>query len=196
MPPDGRLTLSQRVGRISAKAFAAAGWRIKRFQRGTDMTRDAMEAQVIVNGMNPANYRNWAKHLPHITRQHIAAAKASGALEDLPSFADIPFAGHSFSVADLQRVVADELGSPVRIKPFPWWLMRLAAPVWTLAREMRAMRYLYSLDHSLADGTARLLPNLRRAPLAEVMRRKLSAGLKRQVNPDNCLLYTSDAADD
>ena len=75
---------SGKIGRNAAQSFGAAGWRVKRFQRGTDMTAMAQGVDVIVNGMNPPNYKNWAKNIPDITRQHIAAAKASGARVILP----------------------------------------------------------------------------------------------------------------
>ena len=43
-----------------------------------------MGADVIDNGLNPPNYHNWAKLIPQITADVIAAAKASGATVLLP----------------------------------------------------------------------------------------------------------------
>ncbi|MDF1706499.1 MAG: epimerase [Paracoccaceae bacterium] len=73
-----------KIGHHSAKAFADAGWRVRRYERGTDMTAAAMGSDVIVNGLNPPNYHNWTKLIPEITEQVIAAAKASGASVILP----------------------------------------------------------------------------------------------------------------
>ncbi len=42
-------------GRRAAAAFAAAGWEVRRYARGTDMAAAAQGAQVIVNGLNPPN---------------------------------------------------------------------------------------------------------------------------------------------
>lgn len=79
------LGASGKIGRHSARAFAAAGWQVRRHdrQRG-DMVADAMGADVIVNGMNPANYHDWAGIIPQITAVVIAAARASGASVILP----------------------------------------------------------------------------------------------------------------
>ncbi len=66
-------------GSHAAIAFTNAGWTVRRYQRGTDMAKAAMGADLIVNALNPPNYHNWAKLIPQITAQVIAAAKASGA---------------------------------------------------------------------------------------------------------------------
>lgn len=66
-------------GSHAADAFHIAGWTVRRYYRGTDMTEAAMGADLIVNAMNPPNYHNWAKLIPQITAQVIATAKASGA---------------------------------------------------------------------------------------------------------------------
>ena len=73
-----------KIGHHSAQAFSTAGWEVRRYRRGTDMTAAAMGADVIVNGLNPPNYHNWAKLIPAITEQVIAAATASGATVILP----------------------------------------------------------------------------------------------------------------
>ncbi len=74
-----------KFGKACATAFAEKGWTVRRFDRKTgDMTQAAMGADVIVNGLNPPNYHNWAQNLPRITAAVIAAAKASGATVILP----------------------------------------------------------------------------------------------------------------
>lgn len=75
---------SGKIGTHSIRAFKAAGWTIRRYRRGTDMTRAAIGADVIVNGLNPPNYHDWANQIPAITRQVIAAARASGATVIIP----------------------------------------------------------------------------------------------------------------
>ncbi|MEJ6399265.1 NAD-dependent epimerase/dehydratase family protein [Yoonia sp. 208BN28-4] len=76
---------SGRIGTHAAAAFWDAGWAVRHFDRKTDnMTQAARGVDVIVNGMNPANYHNWAKTIPAITHQVIAAAKASGATVIIP----------------------------------------------------------------------------------------------------------------
>ncbi|SEW46029.1 Nucleoside-diphosphate-sugar epimerase [Cognatiyoonia koreensis] len=74
-----------KIGSHAADAFWNAGWRVRHYDRSTnDMTAAAMGADVIVNGLNPPLYRDWARNIPMITDQVIAAAKASGATVILP----------------------------------------------------------------------------------------------------------------
>lgn len=76
---------SGKIGQHSTRAFQAAGWAVRQFDRASDdMTKAAMGADVIVNGLNPPNYHNWAELIPEITSQVIAAAKASGATVIIP----------------------------------------------------------------------------------------------------------------
>lgn len=79
------LGASGKIGRHSAKAFADAGWQVKKFDRKRDnMSEVAMGVDVIINGLSPPGYKNWAQEVPKITRQVIAAAKASGATVIVP----------------------------------------------------------------------------------------------------------------
>lgn len=73
-----------KIGTHAAEAFWNAGWTVRHYTRGTDMTQAARGADVIVNGLNPPKYNNWAKNIPAITQQVIAAAKASGATVIIP----------------------------------------------------------------------------------------------------------------
>lgn len=76
---------SGKVGRHSAIAFERAGWTVRRFDRQQDNLLAAAEGvDVIVNGLNPANYHDWKTIIPEITRQVIEAADASGATVILP----------------------------------------------------------------------------------------------------------------
>ena len=79
------LGASGKFGRHCAQAFKADGWTVRLFDRKSeDMTKAAIGADVIVNGLNPPNYHNWAVLLPQITSSVIKAAKASGATIILP----------------------------------------------------------------------------------------------------------------
>ena len=66
-------------GSQAARAFAAAGWTVRKYQRGTDIVAAAQGADVIVNAMNPPAYHDWDTLTPQITRDAIRAALASGA---------------------------------------------------------------------------------------------------------------------
>lgn len=75
---------SGKIGTHAIRAFEARGWTIRRYTRGTDMTTAAQGVDVIVNGLNPPKYHDWANQIPAITAQVIAAAKASGATVLIP----------------------------------------------------------------------------------------------------------------
>ncbi|MDQ2095892.1 epimerase [Rhodalgimonas zhirmunskyi] len=276
------LGASGKIGTHAAHAFAAQGWSVRRFDRKTgDMSRDAIGCDVIVNGMNPPDYHDWAGIIPALTRQVIAAARASGATVILPGnvyvfgdhpgewsqhtphrpcsrkgriradmeqayrdsgvqtiilragdfidpdrngdilstvtlkslhrgkitafgphdslhthaylpdwaraaemlaekratldrFEDIPFPGHSFTPEQLKTALETLLNRPLRLTNFPWWMMRLAAPGWELARELTEMRYLWAVPHSLSgEKFDRLLPGFEHTPLPEVLRAAL-----------------------
>lgn len=79
------LGTSGKIGRHAARAFGKAGWQVRLFDRARDdMVASAQGCDVIVNGLNPPNYHNWAEIIPAITRQVIAAARASGAMVVIP----------------------------------------------------------------------------------------------------------------
>ncbi len=280
-----------KIGSHAADAFWNAGWAVRHFERGTDMVAAAKGADVIINGLNPPAYHNWAETIPAITDQVIAAAHASGATviipgniynfgdqpgvldentpqtaqtrkgqirvamedaykasgvqtiilragnfidpkgngdymsllalrdigkgrvtaagdpdalqayayvpdwaqaaltlaekrHDLAQFEDVPFPGHAFTtnqlLAELQAVSPRRL----RLARFPWWLMTALAPFWELAREMREMRYLYSMPHQIGSAKFnRLLPGFRPTGLTEVMR----TGLPADIHPDQIM---------
>lgn len=86
-----------RFGRAAAQAFAAAGWDVTRAGRGLSgpgcVDVDAMDADavtgacaghdVIVNAVNPP-YDQWARTIPTVTENVIAAAQVSNATVMIP----------------------------------------------------------------------------------------------------------------
>lgn len=258
------LGASGKIARHAAPLFKAAGWRLRFYDRPQgDMVAQARGADVIVNGLNPPDYHDWAGLVPEITRQVIAAARASGATVilpgnvyvfgdspglwdettphrpvsrkghiraemerayreagirtiilrsgdfisglagdsdvmnrvhlgrlaqgrivspgdpdamhaygylpdwaqaarqlaemrgDLPGFFDVNLGGANFSVRALGDVLGAALDRDLKLAPFPWTMMRLASPVWELARELRDMRYLWDLPHGLSHERLR-----------------------------------------
>lgn len=74
-----------KIGSHSARAFAAAGWNVRHYDRKSgDMARAAQGVDVIINGLNPPDYHDWARIIPEITREVIGAAERSGALVVIP----------------------------------------------------------------------------------------------------------------
>ncbi len=78
------LGASGRFGRNADRAFRAAGWTVRGFDRaGDNLHAAARVADVIVNGWNPA-YPDWARLVPGLHDQVIAAARAAGATVIVP----------------------------------------------------------------------------------------------------------------
>src|SRR6266540_512631 len=76
---------SRKIGRSASEAFARAGWNVRTYDRKRgNMLEAARGADVIVNGLNPPAYHDWARLIPAITSEVIATAKASGATVILP----------------------------------------------------------------------------------------------------------------
>jgi nucleoside-diphosphate-sugar epimerase len=74
------LGASGSFGSNCVTAFTTAGWEVRKFKRGQEgMATAAKGADVIVNGLNPQNYKDWVTELPKIAQQVVGAAKASGA---------------------------------------------------------------------------------------------------------------------
>jgi len=79
------LGASGKIGKHSAAAFRDAGWAVRLYDRQAgDMTAAAQGADVIVNGLNPPKYHDWARLIPAITKQVIAAARATNATVIIP----------------------------------------------------------------------------------------------------------------
>ena len=279
------LGASGKIGTHTSEAFWNAGWSVRRYTRGTDMTAAAQGVDVIVNGLNPPNYHNWAQTIPAITRQVIAAAKASNATviipgniynfgnqtglldqntqqrpntrkgqirvsmekayaasgvqtiilragtfidpqsnddlmsllfmrdiakgrlmtagdleakqayaylpdwaqaalalaekrQELAQFEDVPFPGHTFTVNQLRDTVGTAIRRPIKITQFPWWSMTVLGPFWEMAREMKEMRYLYSMPHQISGRRfEQLLPDFRPTDLDDVMLCSLPADI-------------------
>jgi nucleoside-diphosphate-sugar epimerase len=76
---------SGKIGSHSACAFQKAGWTVRTYDRRQgDMVSAARGADVIVNGLNPPGYHDWARLIPAITAHVIEAARASGATVLVP----------------------------------------------------------------------------------------------------------------
>ncbi|PJI85267.1 nucleoside-diphosphate-sugar epimerase [Yoonia maricola] len=119
-----------------------------------------------------------------------AAVKLANKRAALSLFEDIPFPGHAFTTAELQRCIARHTGQDIKINRFPWWAMTLLGPFWELAREMREMRYLYAMPHKIGSTKFdQLVPGFEPTDLEEVM----LAGLPRDINPDKMVRTSGQA---
>ncbi len=98
-------------------------------------------------------------YLPDWARAAVMLAEMRSALE---AFEDIPFPGHTFSIAELAACAERVTGTEMEVVRFPWWSMYLVAPFWRTGRELLEMRYLFELNHQLGARRFReLLPDFR-----------------------------------
>lgn len=84
-------------------------------------------------------------YLPDVARTMTALLARR---HELDPFATFHMAGHWDAdgrqmAAAICRVIAARGGMPPRVRPFPWWLIYLAAPFVLTLREMLEMRYLW-----------------------------------------------------
>jgi nucleoside-diphosphate-sugar epimerase len=166
------------------RAATSQGTRVILLRAGDYMQPDApssVMARVVLKGvakgrivsLGDAQARRAHAYLPDMARAAVALADMR---DTLPAFADLPFAGHCFSINDLAAVVTRLTGKPVTVGRFAWWQLRLLSPFWELARELLEMRYLYDLPHCLSGVELdRLLPGFQVTPLDQVVALHLAA---------------------
>jgi nucleoside-diphosphate-sugar epimerase len=100
---------------------------------------------------------------------------------ELATFEDIPFPGHSFTAEQLRAFLEQELARPIGFAKFPWWAISLLAPFWETGREMLEMRYLWHTPHTLSEAKLlRLLPSFRLTDLSVVLRASIPPELRRE----------------
>lgn len=102
------------------------------------------------------------------------AARAAVALAErragLPVFSDIAFPGYTLTGRELAALAEGALARPVRLERMAWWPIRLAVPVWPMARHLLEMRYLWSKPHRMdSRGFDALLPGFAATPPGEAV---------------------------
>ncbi|QUJ76997.1 NAD-dependent epimerase/dehydratase family protein [Sulfitobacter albidus] len=135
------------------------------------ITKDVHKGRITYPGRLDAVHA-WA-YLPDMARAMVALAEIETTLSP---FEVLHYEGLSLTGAQLIDAIAARCGAPLRVKRFPWWLIRAIAPFSPLMREVVEMRYLWDHPHRL-DGTRlrALIPDHRDTPLAEVMAQVLPA---------------------
>ena len=119
-----------------------------------------------------------------------AALKLAEKRAELSQFEDVPFPGHAFTTADLQRCVQSQTDRPIKLNRFPWFIMTLLSPFWELAREMREMRYLYEMPHQISPVKFNsVLPDFQPTDLEDIM----LCGLPTDINPNEVVRPSSEA---
>jgi nucleoside-diphosphate-sugar epimerase len=109
----------------------------------------------------------WA-YLPDLARVFVAVAERRAAL---PAFAALHYAGLTLTGAELHALVEAALGRPLQHARFPWWLMRLIAPVAAMPRALLEMRHLWLRPHRLDEAQlAQLIGTVPHTPADQVLR--------------------------
>lgn len=126
-----------------------------------------------ITALGPADVLHAYAYLPDMARAAVGLVALGDAL---PAYADIPFAGHAFTINGLAARVARLTGRPMRVAQFPLWFFTLVSPFWELARELREMLYLNRFPHELDPAPLRhWLPDYRDTPLDAVILAHLKA---------------------
>jgi len=108
----------------------------------------------------------WA-YLPDLAR---GAVDLAAKREELDQFEDVPFPGYTLTGRALACLVAQASGQEVRPNRMSWLLLRLASPVWPMARGLLEMRYLWDMPHSIDPAHFdALLPDFAGTPPAEAL---------------------------
>lgn len=164
------------------RAATESGVRTIVLRAGDYMARDSKSSwlnQVIAARVNRGKFtypgnreidHAWA-YVPDMARAAVALAERR---KSLPAFAAVSFPGYTLTGKEVKEHLEAITGRVLRVARFPWWAMELAAPFWTLGREMREMRYLWETSHSLDGAQFReLVPDFRptsvRAALADCL---------------------------
>jgi nucleoside-diphosphate-sugar epimerase len=103
----------------------------------------------------PSAGHSWA-YVPDLAETMVRLIECERSME---AFEVVHFGGHWFERgADMAELVCRVRGtSPKRIKPFPWWAIKLASPVVGVFREMLEMRYLWQVPLQLNNEKLRTL---------------------------------------
>lgn len=112
-------------------------------------------------------------YLPDMARAAVALAEERA---ELSPYEEVNMPGLTFSIGDLRAEIAVQTGRRPLALPFPWPLLRLAAPFHELSRELYEMRYLHDLPHRMSgEKFRRLLPEFQDTSFSEVVARQIAA---------------------
>ncbi|MEP0940319.1 MAG: hypothetical protein ABJH63_20520 [Rhizobiaceae bacterium] len=106
-------------------------------------------------------------YLPDAARACVGLAQLRN---DLPAFADIPFAGTTLSGDQMQQMIEQALGAKMKAGHIPWPVIRLLALFNSDMRGVVDMRYLWDTPHRLSDSNLRKwLPDFRPTPVEKII---------------------------
>lgn len=107
---------------------------------------------IFTNMASPDVATPWA-WLPDLAQVFVQVAEHRHLLADpaRPRHQVLHYAGHTLNNSDFKRAFERVLGTSLRSTQFPWWMLRLLAPVSPLFAALVEMRYLSQRAHRLDD---------------------------------------------
>jgi nucleoside-diphosphate-sugar epimerase len=122
----------------------------------------------------PSNLKHTWAYLPDVAQ---ALALLVDKRENLPEYAEFNFAGYQVTWLEIAEALQRIKQTPVKIKAFPWWLLRLLKPFSVMFASLLEMRYLWQTEINLKDQklVEFLGQPLPQTPLQEAL--KISLGL-------------------
>ena len=135
------------------------------------MAKDLAKGRFIQ--MGPTDLPHAWAWLPDLAQVFVAVA---GRRAGLAPYTVLHHAGLTLTGAELQAAFEAALGRPLQRRAFPWWALRLAAPVVPMFRALLEMRHLWLRPHRLDDARLRaLLGTVPATPLPMVVAQALAA---------------------
>ncbi len=110
----------------------------------------------------------WA-YLPDLAQVFVKVAERRAML---PAFSIFHYAGLALNGYEFCTALERVTGRTLKIKPMPWWLLRLASPFSGMMRALLEMRYLWDRPHRLEESRLRAL-------IGEVPRTGIDAVLRK-----------------
>jgi nucleoside-diphosphate-sugar epimerase len=129
------------------------------------LTAKARAGGALLDPAAPNVPHAWA-YLPDVAR---AAVELALRRHELERYAEFHFAGYSVTSDQMNEVLCQALGSR-RVRRFPWWALKLAAPFWAVGRALLSLRYLWTEPVLLDDTKLRsVLGDTLVTPLAQAV---------------------------
>jgi nucleoside-diphosphate-sugar epimerase len=94
-----------------------------------------------------ATRHSWA-YLPDLGRAFVAVAERR---KTLGAFENLHFSGHWVSHGQIMAATETALGRPMKLSPFPWWMIRMVGLVNPMLRDLVDMRYIWLNEMELVD---------------------------------------------
>ncbi len=104
--------------------------------------------QYVVYTPGPANVKHSWAYLPDLAKASVELLEQRKGLQ---SYEEYHFKGHQFSFDELISLIRKQSGKPVKVKAFPWLMIKLLSPFSVLFKGLYEMRYLWQSELNLDD---------------------------------------------